>query len=155
MSPGGLLLHRHGSLIAPSFFVTNNSCPERAVSVSSFRPRPLYSAANLPDWLAGITRYVGAAMRVAVLAAAMCLGAVGLSVAADAGAAMNNKMPTSIRAQPLGPALKELARERGFQVVFRSEVVGATRTHGAYGKMTTNEALTKLLEGTNLAYFRY
>jgi len=52
----------------------------------------------------------------------------------------------------LVPALMTLARERGFQLVFRSEVVGAKHTQGAVGDLTTKEALTRLLEGTNLAY---
>jgi hypothetical protein len=75
---------------------------------------------------------------------------VGLSVADDAKASI--RRPTNIPAQSLVPALKELAHERGIQVVFQSEVVGATRTHGAVGELTTAEALTQLLEGTNLVY---
>lgn len=89
-------------------------------------------------------------MRLAVVAA-VCLSMVGLAAAADAQAAAI-KMPTNIPAQGLGPALKTLAKDRGFQVVFRSEVVGSARTQGAAGNLTTPEALTKLLEGTNLSF---
>src|SRR5258708_14504084 len=74
-----------------------------------------------------------------------------LAAAADAQAAAI-KMPTNIPAQGLGTALKTLAKDRGFQVVFRSEVVGSARTQGAAGNLTTPEALTKLLEGTNLGF---
>jgi iron complex outermembrane recepter protein len=89
-------------------------------------------------------------MRLA-LVAAVCLSMFGLAVAADAQAAMT-KMPTNIPAQGLGPALKTLAKDRGFQVVFRSEVVGSARTQGASGNLTTPEALTELLKGTDLSY---
>jgi len=88
-------------------------------------------------------------MRLAVVAA-VCLSMVGLAVAADARASM--KMQTDIPAQGLGPALRTLAKDRGFQIVFRTEVVGDARTHGATGDLTTPEALTKLLEGTSLTY---
>src|SRR5882762_4624976 len=115
---------------------------------------PLYRRMNSPGWLASITksflRSLGVLMRLAVVAA-VCLSMFGLAVAADAQAAMV-KMSTNIPAQGLGPALKTLAKDRGFQVVFRSEVVGSARTHGASGDLTTTEALTKLLEGTDLAY---
>jgi iron complex outermembrane receptor protein len=89
-------------------------------------------------------------MRLLSLAAA-CLVVVGIAVAAVTEAAAI-KMPTNIPAQGLGPALKTLAKDRGFQVVFRSEVVGNARTQGAAGNLTTPEALTKLLEGTNLQF---
>ena len=89
-------------------------------------------------------------MRLA-LVAAVCLSMFGLAAGAGAQAAAT-KMQTDIPAQGLGPALKTLAKDRGFQVVFRSEVVGSTRTQGAAGNLTTPEALTKLLEGTDLAY---
>jgi len=89
-------------------------------------------------------------MRLA-LVAAVCLSIFGLAAAADAQAAMT-KMPTNIPAQGLGPALKSLAKERGLQVVFRSEVVGSARTQGASGNLTTPEALTELLKGTDLSY---
>jgi iron complex outermembrane receptor protein len=123
-------------------------------SVSIFPSRALYSRGNSPERLASkknsFARSLGAVMRVAVLAAAMCLSVIGLSVAADAQASM--KKLTNIPAQGLGPALKMLAKDRGFQVVFRSEVVGSARTRGASGDLTTPEALTELLKGTDLGY---
>ena len=91
-------------------------------------------------------------MRGAVLAAAMCLSMVGLSAAADAEASILSKQPTNIPAQGLAQALNTLAKERGLQLVFRSEVVGRARTRGASGDLTTAEALAKLLEGTDLSY---
>jgi len=89
-------------------------------------------------------------MRAAIVVAVACLSVVGLCAGQDVKASI--KKSTNIPAQELVPALKTLARERGFQVVFRSEVVGAKRTQGAVGEFTTAEALTKLLEGTNLGY---
>jgi hypothetical protein len=89
-------------------------------------------------------------MRVAIVVAVACLSAVGLC--AGQGVEASIKRSTNIPAQELVLALKTLAHERGFQVVFRSEVVGAKRTQGAVGYLTTTEALTRLLEGTNLAY---
>src|ERR1700733_6686516 len=115
---------------------------------------PLYRRMNSPGWLANTTksfsRSPGVLMRLALLAA-VCLSIVGLAVAAESQAAMD-KMPTNIPAQGLGPALKELAKDRGIQLVFRSEVVGSARTRGASGNLTTPEALTELLKGTNLSY---
>jgi iron complex outermembrane receptor protein len=95
---------------------------------------------------------MGAIMRGVVIAVAISLSVVGLSVAADAQASMSTKMPTSIPAEGLAQALKALAKDRGLQIVFRSEVVGRARTRGASGDLTTAEALSILLEGTDLAY---
>jgi len=89
-------------------------------------------------------------MRTAIVVAVACLSAVGLCAGQEVQASI--KKSTNIPAQELVLALKTLAHERGFHVVFHSEVVGAKRTHGAVGDLTTMEALTKLLEGTNLTY---
>jgi iron complex outermembrane recepter protein len=89
-------------------------------------------------------------MRVGVVAAAVCLSLVGLSSAGDAQAAM--RRPTDNPAQSLGTALQRLARDRRFQVVFRTEVVGDLHTAGAVGEFTLDEALTQLLSGTGLSY---
>ena len=64
------------------------------------------------------------------------------------------KRTTNIPAQSLGAALQELAKERGFQIVYVSEDVNSLRTGGAVGDLTPAEALQKLLEGTGLT-FRY
>src|SRR6266853_4477113 len=109
---------------------------------------------NSRDPLAGIAngflRSIGGVMRLAVVATAVCFSIFSLATADDAKAAMRKS--THIAAQELAPALKALAKDRGFQVVFQSEVVGATRTRGASGDLTTAEALSQLLEGTNLVY---
>jgi len=89
-------------------------------------------------------------MRIAVVAAAVCLLVVGISVADDARAAM--RRPTSIPAQSLGSALKVLAQARDLQVLYLSDSVRDVRTGGATGELTTDEALTQLLSGTGLTY---
>ncbi len=88
-------------------------------------------------------------MRILV-ATAVCLAMVGLSAGAEVEASI--KKSTNIPAQELVPALKALAKERGLQVVFQSEVVGSTRTQGAFGELTTAEALEHVLSGTGLTY---
>jgi len=57
-----------------------------------------------------------------------------------------------IAPQALAPALQILVRERGIQVVYRSELVGSQRTDGVDGNFTFEEALTRLLNGTGLTY---
>lgn len=89
-------------------------------------------------------------MRVAMLAAAVWLCAVGHSLAANAPA--NAREPTDIPAQQLGAALQTLGRERGLQIVYRTDVVGELRTEGAQGELTPAEAITQLLSGTGLTY---
>ena len=89
-------------------------------------------------------------MRIAVVAAAVCLSIVGLSVADSAIASVRE--PTHIAAQGLGPALKQLAQSRGLQVLYLSNTVRNVRTNGANGDMTANEALEQLLSGTGLTY---
>src|SRR5258708_12340474 len=113
---------------------------------------PLYRRMNSPGWLASITkslRSLGVLMRLAVVAA-VCLSMVELAAAADAQAAAI-KMPTNIPAQGLGPALKTLAKDRGFQVGFRSEVVGSARTQRAAANLPTPDAPPNLLDTPNPA----
>jgi iron complex outermembrane recepter protein len=92
----------------------------------------------------------GALMRIGLVVAAICLSFVGLSAADDAKALV--RKDTSIPAGGLGPALQTLAKEYDFQVLYRTEVVGALRTEGAVGQFTSEEALKQLLKGTELTY---
>lgn len=89
-------------------------------------------------------------MRIAVTAAIVCLSVVGLSTASDVEAAI--KSTTDIPAQGLGPALQTLAKDRGFELLYLSDIVDPLHTKGASGDLTTNEALTLLLNGTGLTY---
>lgn len=87
-------------------------------------------------------------MRVSVWAIAFWLCSVGIGAEADAG----TRQPTSIGAQELAPALQILTRERGVQVVYRSELVVDCWTAGVNGNLTLDEALTQLLSSTGLTY---
>jgi iron complex outermembrane receptor protein len=89
-------------------------------------------------------------MRIAVVAAAMCLSIVSLSMADSANASIRKQ--TQIPAQGLGPALKQLAQSRGLQVLYLSSTVRDLRTRGARGDITAEEAFDQLLTGTGLTY---
>jgi hypothetical protein len=93
-----------------------------------------------------------ALLRAAASFVALTLCIIVVAIADDALAPV--KRATNIPAQSLGAALQELAKERGFQIVYVSEEVNSLRTKGAVGDLTPTEALQKLLEGTGLT-FRY
>jgi secretin/TonB-like protein len=109
---------------------------------------------NTREVLAGMTndfsRALGGLSRFVVIVAVACLTEFGSSTAADVDASV--RKATSIPAEELVPALKTLARERGLQVVFQSEVVGSAHTQGALGSFTAAQALEQLLSGTGLTY---
>ena len=58
---------------------------------------------------------------------------------------------TAIPAESLDLALHELAKERGFQLVYLTDNVAALQTRGAVGDFTVDEALKALLEDSHLA----
>jgi iron complex outermembrane recepter protein len=89
-------------------------------------------------------------MRIMVVAAAVSLSVVGLSVAQDAAAAI--KRPVRIEAQGLETALKAFSQSSGLHVVYVSEDVSSRQTHGASGELTRDEALSQILGGTGLTY---
>jgi len=89
-------------------------------------------------------------MRLSVAVAALCLSIVGLSMADDARASIRKR--TDIPAEELGTALRTLAKERGFQLMYLSDTVEPLHTAGAVGEFTTDEALTRILSGTGLTY---
>lgn len=91
-------------------------------------------------------------MRLGVVATAVCMSVVGLSVSDQVCAAI--KKSTAIPAQDLGSALQTLARERGLQFVYITEEVNGRRTQGVVGVFTPEEALKRLLTGTGMT-FRY
>jgi iron complex outermembrane recepter protein len=93
---------------------------------------------------------VGAFLRLAVVAAAVCHSIVDVATADNAGASVRKL--TRIAAQDLGPALKELAQSRGLQVLYLSTTVRDMQTRGANGDITANEAFDQLLDGTGLTY---
>ena len=100
----------------------------------------------------GLIRGLGALVRASLLGLALSLCVFGSARSDDVHLPI--RKPTSIPAQPLGPALQALATQRNFQVVFVSEDVNSLRTQGAMGELTQEEALQQLLRGTGLT-FRY
>lgn len=92
----------------------------------------------------------GVLMRVAVVAAAICLSVVGAAGAGDVRAAIRE--PTTIAAQPLGSALQELAKDRDFQLICNADLVRGLKTQGISGQFTPGEALATLLTRTGLTY---
>jgi iron complex outermembrane recepter protein len=89
-------------------------------------------------------------MRVSVLAGVLCFLLVAVGNADPASAAIRRS--TNIPAQPLDLALKTLAKERQFQVLFRADIVRDLRSGAAVGEFTSDEALKQLLSGTGLSY---
>src|ERR1700733_14083757 len=55
-----------------------------------------------------------------------------------------------IPAGDLSPALLRLSNQYGADLVYRPEQVHGLKTHGAHGNLTSEQAVTKLLEGTQL-----
>jgi iron complex outermembrane recepter protein len=121
--------------------------------VAGFPRIALYLRMNRPPGVAVTTSLIqagGIFMRVAVTATAVCLSIVGLAAAAGTEAAI--RAPTNIPAQRLDSALRTFARQRGLVMAYRSEVVGERQTEGASGDLTLDEALTRLLSGSGLAF---
>ena len=108
-------------------------------------PRPHWQAA-----IEGPARGAWALIRIAVVAATVCISIAGPALANSASASIRE--PTHIAAQGLGPALKQLGLSRGLQVLYLSNTVRDIRTNGANGNMTANEAFQQLLSGTGLTY---
>jgi Aspartyl protease/Secretin and TonB N terminus short domain len=90
--------------------------------------------------------------RLVVLAAAICMSIVGLSKADAVHASVKKFL--DIPAGNLGGALNTLAKQRGFQIVYITEDLEGSRTRGAKGEFTPEEALNQLLIGTGFT-FRY
>ena len=90
--------------------------------------------------------------RLSVLAAAICISIVGLSKADAVRASV--KIFHDNPAGNQGGALNTLAKQRGFQIVYVTEDLEGSRTKGAKGEFTPEDALHQLLIGTGFT-FRY
>jgi iron complex outermembrane recepter protein len=88
------------------------------------------------------------------MAAAMLTAIVSLSARAGDPAAgpLLGRMQTDIPALALAEALRMFAQARHIQIVYLSEELGNRRTNGASGDLSADEALSLLLEGTNLDF---
>ncbi|HWU01518.1 MAG TPA: TonB-dependent receptor plug domain-containing protein, partial [Novosphingobium sp.] len=78
-----------------------------------------------------------------ILAAAMATPAA----AQAAGQAASINVP----AQEVTSAVRQFARQAGVQIVVSGSVARGRRTHAISGRMSTGEALSRMLEGTGLA----
>lgn len=94
-------------------------------------------------------------MRIVALVCAVTLSLVSFAGAEETHAdevIQSARQPTSIPPEALATALRTLARERKFQVLYRSQLVEKLSTQGASGTLTVTEALNELLQGTGLTY---
>ena len=89
-------------------------------------------------------------MRFTAIASAISFALVTGTEAQQASAAVRKHL--NIDPQPLELALQTLASDRGFQLMYRADLVGNRQTAGAVGQFTADEALTRLLAGTGLIH---
>lgn len=80
--------------------------------------------------------------------------ALALVLAAPAGPvlAQSGTSTIQIEAQPLSSALETLARQSGKDILFRPETMQGKRAPAVSGRMTTLQALERLLRGSGLSY---
>jgi iron complex outermembrane recepter protein len=89
-------------------------------------------------------------MRVLVIVGCLTLSVVSVADPPYAAAAIAHHI--NIPPQKLGAALRALAREQGFQIVYGSKEVSQLNSPGAVGEFTPSQALERLLSGTGLTY---
>lgn len=77
----------------------------------------------------------------------VCLACPG-QASADAGTVVDVNIP----AQEVESAFQLLAKQTGLSVIFAPDVTTEIRTHGVSGKLTVQESVRQLLEGTGLEY---
>ncbi len=76
--------------------------------------------------------------------------AIGVSGVAHAQSKANAPVAINIAAQPLGPALNELARQAGLQLFFPPALVAGKTAPAVSGTLTANQAVGRLLAGSGL-----
>src|SRR5882762_3227248 len=102
--------------------------------------------------ITSLKRGRGCLMRIAIAAAITCLSIIGVTATATAQVQAAVRKHTEIPAEPLDLALRSLAKDRGFQLIFLTENVASLQTRGAVGDFTVDEALKKLLSDSRLDY---
>src|SRR5438477_5276334 len=105
---------------------------------------------GLTTVITSLERGRGCLMRIAIATAVACLSVIGVSATAQVHAAIREH--TEIPPEPLDLALRTLAKDRGFQLVYLTENVASLQTRGAVGEFTVDEALKKLLSDSRLEY---
>jgi len=63
---------------------------------------------------------------------------------------MESTIPIAIPGQPLGEALRSLAKQADLQILFDSALVSGKSAHALSGSLSPRAALATLLRGTNL-----
>lgn len=76
--------------------------------------------------------------------------AIGLSGVAHAQPKASAPVAITIAAQPLGPALNELARQAGLQLLFPPALVAGKTAPAVSGTLTPTQAVDRLLAGSGL-----
>ncbi|MBN8756565.1 MULTISPECIES: TonB-dependent siderophore receptor [unclassified Variovorax] len=84
------------------------------------------------------------------LAAALAAGLCG-PAQAQASAAFHTSRDLAIGAQAMGPALNELARQAGLQLMFPPALVAGKTAPAVSGRLTPRQAVDRLLAGSGLA----
>lgn len=85
--------------------------------------------------------------RTAITATALLLGLVGAQVPASP---LDAAIPLTLTAQPLGEALRALAKQANLQILFDAELVRGLSAVPLTGQMSPRAALGRLLRGTGL-----
>src|ERR1700722_11335503 len=78
------------------------------------------------------------------------LAAVACAISVSAYAIADQPKQIDIQGGELFEALLQLSNQYGADLVYRPEQVHGLKTHGAHGNLTSEQAVTKLLEGTQL-----
>jgi iron complex outermembrane recepter protein len=89
-------------------------------------------------------------VRLSLVVSLVFFAELGLASGDPARASM--RLHTDIPPESLGLALRSLADQRSFQIVFATQDVARIHTEGAVGEFTSEEALKRLLKGTGLTY---
>ena len=91
------------------------------------------------------------ALVAAATAFAASLSATAHAQQPQAAGVFNTSRPLAITAQPLGPALNELARQAGLQLMFPPALVAGKTAPAVSGNLTPRDAVGRLLAGSGLA----
>ncbi|MCY1283321.1 TonB-dependent siderophore receptor [Pseudomonas jinjuensis] len=82
-----------------------------------------------------------------------CIAAAALGITLTAALpAQAEPVQLNIPAQPLASALSALGSQANLQIIYGQDTVKGIRSHGVSGTMEPEEALRRLLEGTNIQY---
>lgn len=92
----------------------------------------------------------GGLMRLGLYSCVFSLFLVSLCHAQQAHASTRKDL--NIPSEPLAPALQTVATTYEIQLLYKTQLTKALKTHGAVGTLTSDEALTNVLSGTGLSY---